>query len=197
MKRTEMMADAEQLAALWCGLAENRDFASLGRAMAVSKARLHAALTVMAGQPERHSAFQQALVAGLAAPQSRVRFECAHALDQFGDDGVRPALARLMDDPVPRVRWMAMHALSCHACGEKPGALEAEIRERIIDAAAHDPSPQVRRHAAVALGLAHETAGAPVLDAMLSREPDPKTRRMAGWARAELDRAAKAAPPGL
>ena len=47
---------------------------------------------------------------------------------------------------------MAMHALSCHACGEKPGALEDAIRDRIITAATSDPSPQVRRHAAVALG---------------------------------------------
>ena len=197
MKRAEAIADAEQLAALWFALADARELAALGRAMAVSKARLHAARLAMERQPERYGAFQQALVDGLRSERSRVRFECAHALDTFGDASVRPALARLMDDPVPRVRWMAMHGLSCHACGEKPGALEAEIRERIIDAATHDPSPQVRRHAAVALGLAHEAAGAPVLDAMLSRESDAKTQRMAAWARAELDRPAKAAPPGL
>jgi HEAT repeat protein len=95
-----------------------------------------------------------------------------------------------MDDPVPRVRWIAMHALSCHACGEKPGALEAAIRERIMQAVAKDPSPQVRRHAAVALGLAHETGAAPVIEAMLVRETDAKTLRAAGWARDELARPA-------
>jgi HEAT repeat protein len=162
--------------------------ARLGRALAVGKGRMQAARAVMQVAPERYAGFQQALVEGLAAAQSRVRFECAHALDTFGDATTRAPLAVLMDDPVPRVRWIAMHALSCHACGEKPDALEAAIRERIIDAAAHDPSPQVRRHAAVSLGLAHEASAAPVLDAMLADEADAKTRRMAGWARAELAR---------
>ena len=151
----------------------------------------------MQQSPDRYGAFQQALVAGLGSRQSRVRFECAHALDQFGDETTRPALARLIDDPVPRVRWMAMHALSCHACGEKPGALEIEIRERIMAAAAHDPSPQVRRHAAVALGLAHEQSAAPLLRAMQDRESDAKTRRMVARAQGELARPAKPSPAGL
>jgi HEAT repeat protein len=151
----------------------------------------------MQRSPERYAAFQGALIRGLEATQIRVRFECAHALDTFGDATTRRALARLMDDPAPRVRWMAMHALSCHACGEKPDGLEADIRERIMRAAASDPSPQVRRHAAVALGLAHEVGAAPVLDAMLECETDAKTLRMAGWARVELDRPAKATSAGL
>ena len=189
--------DAETLAERWFALAEAGRLAELGRAMAVGKGRLHGARVVMQRSRKRYAVFQAALVRGLATTRSRVRFECAHALDQFGDGTTRPALAQLMNDPVPRVRWMAMHALSCHACGEKPDALEADIRERIIEAAALDPSPHVRRHAALALGLAHERAGEAVLDAMLAREHDAKTLRMASWARAELDRAAKPAPAGL
>ena len=187
--------DAEALAARWFGLAQAARLSELGRAMAVGKGRLHAARAVMQRAPERYAAFQAALVRGLAAPQIRIRFECAHALDQFGDDSTRRALAGLMDDPVPRVRWMAMHALSCHACGEKPGALEPDVRARIMRAAASDPSPQVRRHAAVALGLAHEIGAAPLLDAMLARDTDAKTLRMAGWARGALDRPARAQIP--
>jgi HEAT repeat protein len=189
--------DAGTLAERWFALAETGDLRGLARSMAVGKGRLHAARTVMERSHDRYAAFQAALVGGLASPQRRIRFECAHALDQFGDAATRPALARLMDDPVPRVRWMAMHALSCHACGEKPDALEVSIRERIIEAAAGDPSPQVRRHAAVALGVAHEVSAEPVLEAMLGRETDAKTRRMAAWARSELSRSAKAAAAGL
>ena len=189
--------DAETLAELWFGLAEARELAALCRALAVGRARMQAARAVMQRDSARYAAFQQALVGGLGAAASRVRYECAHALDTFGDVATRGPLAALMDDPVPRVRWIAMHALSCHACGEKPDALEATSRERIIEAAAHDPSPQVRRHAAVALGLAHEAEAAPVLEAMLAGETDPKTRRMATWARDELKRPAKTAPAGL
>jgi hypothetical protein len=184
--------DAEALAERWFMLTAGGELVALCRALAVGKWRLHAARLVMQGSPERYAAFQQALVAGLRSRQSRVRFGCAHALDTFGDATTRPPLARVMDDPVPRVRWIAMHAISCHACGEKPGALEADVRERIIAAAASDPSPQVRRHAAVALGLAHESRAAPVLEAMLERESDAKTLRMASWAGAELNRPAKA-----
>ncbi len=191
--RPAAQLDAETLAERWFALAAAEQLTALSRAMAVGKGRLQSAREVMQRSPTRYAAFQTALVGGLASPQSRIRFECAHALDQFGDASTRPALARLMDDPVPRVRWMAMHALSCHACGEKPGGLEAAIRERIIDAVVGDPSPQVRRHAAVALGLAHEVSAAPVLEAMLGRETDAKTRRMAAWAHDELSRSAKAA----
>lgn len=195
--KSAAQVDAEMLAARWFALAAAARLAELGRAMAVGKGRLHGARIVMQRSPERYAAFQAALVRGLAAPQSRIRFECAHALDQFGDESTRAPLAALMDDPVPKVRRMAMHALSCHACGEKPGKLEADVRERIMRAAAGDPSPQVRRHAAVALGLAHELRAAPVLDAMLAHEADGKTLRMAAWARAELDRPAKAPISGL
>jgi HEAT repeat protein len=181
--------DAEALAERWLALAEAGDLRALAIALAVGKGRIEAARAVMQRAPDRYAAFRQALVGGLAAANPRTRFECAHALDLFGDATTREPLARLMDDPVPRVRWIAMHALSCHACGEKPGALEADVRERIMHAAANDPSPQVRRHAALALGLAHEAGAAPVLDAMLARESDAKTLRMAGWARAELGKA--------
>jgi HEAT repeats len=189
--------DAETLAERWFALAQAADLRGLAEAMAVGKGRLQTAREVMQRSPGGYAAFQAALVGGLGSPQSRIRYECAHALDQFGDDQVRPALARVMDDPVPRVRWMAMHALSCHACGEKPDALEGAIRERIIAAASSDPSPQVRRHAAVALGLAHEASAAPVLEAMLARETDAKTRRMAAWAHDALQRPAKATAAGL
>lgn len=195
--KSAALIDAETLAERWFALAEAARLSELGRAMAVGKGRLHAARAVMQRSPARYAAFQSALIRGLAATQVRLRFECAHALDTFGDATARRALAQLMDDPVPRVRWMAMHALSCHACGEKPAALEADIRRRIMRAAASDPSPQVRRHAAVALGLAHDIGAAPMLDAMLERETDAKTLRMAGWARAALARPAKATTAGL
>jgi HEAT repeat protein len=137
------------------------------------------------------------LVDGLSARSHRTRFECAGALDQFGDASTRAPLARLMDDRVPRVRWMAMHALTCHACGEKSGALEDVVRERIIAAAVGDESVHVRRHAAVALALAGETAAAAVLERMLSHETDRRLRVGVAWALGELTRPAKSVPAGV
>jgi HEAT repeat protein len=93
-----------------------------------------------------------------------MRAECAHALDTFGDASVRPALAALLDDPVPKVRAAAIHALSCHACSDaKPAALEPELAARIAAAALSDASRKVRLHASVALGLRPAKAAAPGL----------------------------------
>lgn len=145
------LRDARTLAEAWFALAAAGDLGRLAHALAVGKGRKEAARALMQRDPERFRAFQQALIVGLTSPRPRTRFECAHALDTFGDTSTRAPLARLLDDPVPRARWMAMHALSCHACGDKPAALEDPLRERIAAAALSDPSPKVRRHAAVAL----------------------------------------------
>jgi hypothetical protein len=186
--------DAAALAESWFSLAEAGELAALCRAFAIKRRRLEAAREIMRRSPNRYVAFQHALVGGLASRRERLRFQCAASLDQFGDASTRAPLAALMEDPVPRVRWMAMHALSCHACGEKSGPLEDDIRERIVAAALGDPSPQVRRHAAGALSLAHEVRALPALEQMLRRETDAKTLRMVAWALGELTRdAAKAA----
>jgi hypothetical protein len=188
--------DAAALAEQWFALAELDNPKPLNKALNVGKRRIEAAREVMRNNPVRYRAFQQALIRGLTST-ARDRFECAHALDQFGDASTRDALVPLMDDPVPRVRWMAMHALSCHACGEKPGALEVGIRERIVEAARADPNVRVRFHAANALALAGETSAVPVLREVLTRETNPRLLRGAAWALAELTRPDKAAPGGL
>jgi hypothetical protein len=180
--------DAEALAALWFSLAEAEDLRPFLRSMAVGKGRMEAARAVMKRDASRYAAFVGAIVRGLGSRRDKVRFGCAHLLDQFGDTASRAPLARLMDDPVPRVRWAAMHALSCHACGEKIGPLEPHIRDRIVEATRSDPSPAVRRHAAAALALAHETSAALALREMLERETDAKTLRMVAWAHAEVTR---------
>jgi len=189
--------DAEVLAERWFALADAGALPALSRALAVGKRRIEAARAVMRRQPDRYRRFRHALVRGLGARQDRTRFECAHALDTFGDISTRYALVPLMEDSVPRVRWMAMHALSCHACGEKPDALEADIRARIVEAAERDPSPHVRRHAAGALAAAGDASAVPALRAMLARERDPKVLRGIGWALRELTRPDNAAPAGL
>lgn len=185
-----ILSDAEVLAERWLGLAEAGDLAALNRSLAVGKGRLEAARDLMRRDPSRYRGFVQAIVGGLASRRARIRFECAHGLDIFGDAASRSHLIPLMEDPVPRVRWMAMHALSCHACGEKPDVMEADVSARIAQAAAGDPSIKVRRHAVIALGLAGDGGAAPLLRQLAQIDADIKVRRNAAWALTQISKPA-------
>ena len=93
-----------------------------------------------------------ALIWGLDHANSVVRRCCLELLDQHPDPEALPHIVARLHDPVPRVRWHAVHALLCDAC--KPGAAyacDADIIERIRDVAARDPSAKVRAQAAYGL----------------------------------------------
>lgn len=95
---------AEVLAERWFALAEAGDLAALNRLLSVGKGRLEAARDLMRRDPIRYQGFVQTLISGLADRRARIRFECAHDLDIFGDAACRPYLVPLMEDLVPRVR---------------------------------------------------------------------------------------------
>ena len=93
------------------------------------------------------SAFE-ALCEGLGDPNPQVRWWCIQVLDHVPDERAVPAIAAPLDDPVPRVRRNAAHALGCDAC--KPtwcGELPTIIRQRLVDMAANDPNAKVRAEA--------------------------------------------------
>jgi HEAT repeat protein len=93
-----------------------------------------------------------AVVEGLTDPNPRVRWWCIQVLDHVPDARAVEEVANLLDDPVPRVRRNAAHALGCVAC--KPawtGGLPSAITEKLARLAAGDPSPKVRSEAAYAL----------------------------------------------
>jgi hypothetical protein len=93
-----------------------------------------------------------AVVAGLADPSPRVRWWCIQVLDHVPDRRAARAIAEMLDDPVPRVRRNAVHALGCVAC--KPGwreALPVDVREKLERLATDDPNEKVRREAALTL----------------------------------------------
>jgi hypothetical protein len=101
--------------------------------------------------PLAEDAFE-ALVRGLADPKPPVRWWCIQLLDHVPDPRALAAVARLLEDPVPRVRRNAVHALGCVAC--KPDAadqLPAELLDRIAAMADDDPNRKVRAEAAYAL----------------------------------------------
>jgi HEAT repeat protein len=92
-----------------------------------------------------------ALIWGLAHANPVVRRCCLELLDLHPNARAADAIARCLDDPVPRVRWHAAHTLTCDACKAGGSYLSAEIRERLKTVASTDPSAKVRAQAAVAM----------------------------------------------
>ena len=97
----------------------------------------------------------QALREGLEDPNPQVRWWCIQVLDHVPDERAVPAIAATLDDPVPRVRRNAVHALGCTAC--KPtwcGQLPTAIRQHLVDMADNDPNAKVRAEAVRVLAAA-------------------------------------------
>ncbi|HKF95891.1 MAG TPA: HEAT repeat domain-containing protein, partial [Gammaproteobacteria bacterium] len=92
------------------------------------------------------------LLANVGHPQPRTRFLVAQAMDHFADARCAAPLRALLSDAVPRVRWAALHSLSCEACKLAPIAQNDDLVELVIALALHDPSIRVRRAATYALG---------------------------------------------
>src|SRR5207248_2586933 len=81
--------------------------------------------------------------AALEHPNARVRRECLTVLDHEANDESVETFRAALADPVPRVRTIALHGLSCERC--RTGELCAtDVVRTLIDALEHDPSPRVR-----------------------------------------------------
>ena len=94
-----------------------------------------------------------ALVDGLTDPNPRVRWWCIQLLDHVPDHRAIEPIAAMLDDPIPRVRRNAAHALGCTACKpEWSGGLPAKARAKLTAVANGDPNPKVRAAASLALG---------------------------------------------
>lgn len=136
-----------------------------------------------------------ALVAGLDHPSPRVRHDCAQAVDHFADERCVGPLRRLTDDPVPRVRRVALHSLGCEECKLTPLPAGDDVVAVLIDHALADPSINVRRHAAYGLGTRGDDPRAvAALRDLLAREPDRAIQRAA---RQGLRRAGALASPAF
>jgi HEAT repeat protein len=94
----------------------------------------------------------RAVMGGLANRNPRVRWWCIQVLDHVPDERAMLAIADRLDDPVPRVRRNAAHALGCVACKPDCSAgLPTHVRMRLMAVATDDPNPKVRAEAALAL----------------------------------------------
>jgi HEAT repeat protein len=107
--------------------------------------------TVMKSAKVTDAAFS-ALTEGLSDRHPRVRWWCIQVLDHVPDPRAIAAIEPLLDDPVPRVRRNAAHALGCRLC--KPdwgGEVTPTTVEKLQALATSDPNARVRRDASIAL----------------------------------------------
>ena len=90
----------------------------------------------------------QALIDGLRDDSPQVRWWCVQLIDHLPDDRALDALVPVLDDPVPRVRRNAAHALGCVAC--KPtwnGTLAGSVIEKLAEMSTTDANQKVRQEA--------------------------------------------------
>jgi HEAT repeat protein len=98
----------------------------------------------------------EALLAGSRHENPRVRWWSVQLLDHVPDSRAVAAFVERLDDPVPRVRRNAAHALGCAAC--KPGwdgRLDEATTAKLAALAIDDPNLKVREGARRALACRH------------------------------------------
>ena len=100
-----------------------------------------------------------ALIWGLEHENPVVRRCCLEFLDQHPCDRALPSILHCLNDPVPRVRWHAVHALICDACKLGINYLNDEVLARLQVIAENDPSPKVRKQAIYGLEKIHCASG--------------------------------------
>ena len=174
-----------EIAAAWFELAGRLDLDELSRALAVGRRKAVAVRDVMLNTGTL-TTLVDALLVGVRHHNPSVRYICAHAMDMFADERCTGALAKLMDDPVPRVRRIAVHSLGCDDCKVTPlqamgtgvnSPFGRDVVARVVEMALSDPSIQVRRHAAYALALFDDLRATQAIETLLVRETDEATRR--------------------
>jgi HEAT repeat protein len=139
----EGVAPERSLVALLAGKAERIGVmhALLGSANARELRAVHLA----------NAAFD-ALVDGLRDDNPVVRWWSIQLLDRCADQRATEAIVLLLNDPIPRVRRNAAHAVGCVICKpEWNGELPDEAIRQLTALAGTDPNPKVRTEARMTL----------------------------------------------
>ena len=131
------------------------------------------------------------LLANVGHPHPRTRFLVAQAMDHFADARCAAPLRAMLSDAVPRVRWAALHSLSCEACKLAPIAQNDDLVELVIALALHDPSMRVRCVATYTLGgECYDPRAVAALEQLLAHATDAAILRGARWALSRQQRLA-------
>lgn len=198
--RAELVHD---LAAEAMNRTHERDSEGLVRCFTAIPLRTLLTLRTLLAEEGELGSVVEVLIDGLRHPSPVIRYESAQLMDHLADDRCIEPLRRLLHDPVPRVRRIALHALSCEACKISPLATEDDFVALAIAQATADPSITVRRHAVGELSrrVADPRAAAMLRD-LLASESDRVIVRYArgalrreGGGIAEAPLSARVTPP--
>jgi hypothetical protein len=120
-----------------------------------------------------------AAIEGLSHPKPRVRRGAASFMDHHADDSSVDKLAQLaLQDPVPYVRRVAVHALTCQRC--KPAPLTRDVAPLLLRVAREDPNSKVQGEALWGLcGQAPDDGLIAPLSAILREASHPRVRGLA------------------
>ena len=132
-------------------------------------------------QADRELPYDLIARAAVEDRDSSVRWQSVMLLDHYDDGRHADALVRAAQDPVPRVRRHAVHALGCDACKRTVGCVDPV--PALAERALHDDNTKVRRHATWALMMRLPDARArTVLQQVAAIDADERVRRDARWA---------------
>lgn len=93
-------------------------------------------------------AAKQALITGLKHPNSKVRWWCIQLMDHIADESYVPSLMQAAcNDPTPKNRRHAIHAVTCEVCKPDRQRLDVDVRADLMTIADHDPDRSVRETA--------------------------------------------------
>jgi HEAT repeat protein len=92
-----------------------------------------------------HPEAKAALIAGLKHPSSKVRWWCVQLMDHLADESyLEPLLEVAYNDPTPKNRRHAIHALACPVCKPNRQRLNIDIRGELEVIAQSDSDASVR-----------------------------------------------------
>jgi HEAT repeat protein len=132
----------------------------------------------------RGAAAAATIVRGLKHPSADARYHCCRLLDQLLTPQALGPLIGMLDDPDERVRYTALHSLSCDRCKDDVCLpTDGPLLAKAIELLAEDPSAHVRAYAIEAVGRSvHEDARAlEAIERAAARDPSPAVRKKARW----------------
>ena len=122
-----------------------------------------------------------AAIVGLSDPDPRVRYGAADFMDHHADEDCAAKLRDMaLNDPVPYVRDMALHALGCQRC--KPEPLAVDILDILILRAKTEEGWKKRQGAVWSLSQRdRDLVVQEALQYVADHDPHPEVARAAAW----------------
>ena len=132
----------------------------------------------------RGAAATPAIVRALKHESADARYHCCRLLDQLLTPDALGPLIEMLDDADERVRYTALHSLSCDRCKDDACLpTDGPLLAKAIELLAADPSAHVRAYAVEAVGRSvHGDASALAAIARAAvADASPAVRKKARW----------------